>query len=237
VGIDVQWPQLHVSACATFRWRKCAACCMLLKTAAGSSRMSSDDSWISRLGKRRTSIKFGKQFRLSCKLVCASSANLFPCYPAILKGYPGRYAIVKARAVNLQTTWQYSVNNGRASWQLFEPCKARSANDDNHFYVTELTIVNRLLDRLANSASCRYIGFLRLKTFASIAKASLVHRLLQRSFFPTKDIVAVLAIAGAIAHRVHEGLRTVLRPDALIFKWRGVPHDLVHQLRHLDGMC
>jgi hypothetical protein len=209
---------------------------MLLETATGSSRMSSDKLWISRLGEQETSIEFGRHFRVSCKLVCAFSANLSPCYPAILKGYLGRYSIAKTRAVNLQTTSQYSVNNGRASWQLFEPCKAISANGDNHFYVTELTIINRLLDCLANSAVCRNIGFLRLRTFARIAKASLVHRLLQRSFFPTKNIVAVLAIAGAIAHRVHEGLRTVLRPDALIFKGRGVPHDLVHQLRHLDGM-
>jgi hypothetical protein len=111
---------------------------MLLETATGSSRMSSDKLWISRLGEQETSIEFGRHFRVSCKLVCAFSANLSPCYPAILKGYLGRYSIAKTRAVNLQTTSQYSVNNGRASWQLFEPCKAIPANGDNHFYVNVL---------------------------------------------------------------------------------------------------
>jgi hypothetical protein len=117
----------------------------------------------------------------------------------------------------------------------------------------QLTSFNRLLDSLTDSTLRRHICLLCLESSTCIAVAALIHSFLQRAFFPPEDIVAVLAVAGSshlsalhrnvwtnpglpVTHGVHKGLGAVVRPDALVVEKCSVPHDLVHQLRHLERM-
>jgi hypothetical protein len=134
--------------------------------------MSSEKSWITKLEVPGTSIKFARHSRDSSKLVCAAPAGPFSRYPANLKGnLESGYFLVKKRAMNLQTTSRYLVNNVNASWQLQEPCDESSIDVHDHFADTILTIINRLLHCLVNSAFGRNIGLLRLKTLARILEA------------------------------------------------------------------
>jgi hypothetical protein len=94
---------------------------------------------------------------------------------------------------------------------------------------------------------------LSLERGASITSAPSVQSLLQNSFLPSEKVVTVPAVASSVEDislsqlispandlrvtgAIDKRLRSILRPKALVIKFPGIPHNLVHDLWQSDGV-
>jgi len=90
---------------------------------------------------------------------------------------------------------------------------------------------NRLLDR----ALIRNGDILSFLVAARGAKAPIViHSSLESIAFPTKDVVAVLAVPSVVSSAEIEGLGAVCWPVRFVVEFCGVPDDLKHELGDLN---
>jgi hypothetical protein len=77
---------------------------------------------------------------------------------------------------------------------------------------------------------------LALQRLTGIPGALSVHSLLQSIALPAKKIITMDAITGVVPLRPVEWLRAVRSPVGLVVELARVEHDLVHDLRDLDGV-
>jgi hypothetical protein len=100
-----------------------------------------------------------------------------------------------------------------------------------------LTSIDVFPDSLGDRASLGLLNALRLQTAAVRSEAAVgVHGPLQRVALPSEDVVSVLAIARGIPSAEHEGL-AVGRPQRTVVELGGIPDNLQHELRDLDGVA
>lgn len=94
-----------------------------------------------------------------------------------------------------------------------------------------------LLDNRLNSTLLRSSNILVLHRLTFSAHAiRRIHPDLKLVALPAKDVISMLPVAGVVAVAEVEGLRAVGGPQALVIEGRGVPDDLVHQLRDAHGV-
>jgi hypothetical protein len=105
--------------------------------------------------------------------------------------------------------------------------------------VERLTAVDLFRSLLLLLASIVLSGLLDGKAglgASGVEVTVVVHGLLQAVTLPAEDVVTVRGSATNV-HGVNKWGRAIRRPQVLIGKLVDVPHELVHDLRKLDGMA
>jgi hypothetical protein len=101
--------------------------------------------------------------------------------------------------------------------------------------LTAINILGRLLLLLTRIIRRRLLrGQPRLGT-RIIQIAAVIHGFLQRVALPAKHVVGVRSRAANV-HAVHERVGAVGWPQRFVGELGYVPHELVHDLRELDGV-
>jgi hypothetical protein len=112
----------------------------------------------------------------------------------------------------------------------------QSTNNSFEKKLTAINILGRLLLLLTRIIRRRLLcGQSRLGT-RIIQIAAIIHGFLQRVALPAKHVVGVRSRAANV-HAVHERVGAVGRPQRFVGELGDVPHELVHDLRELDGVC
>jgi len=101
-------------------------------------------------------------------------------------------------------------------------------------HTLKLTAIDVLLDGALNGTLVGLVDGLGLE--AGGGQAGLVHGALERITLPAKEVITVSAETLVVIEAPDERLRAISGPERLVVESGGVPHGLVGNLGHADGV-